>query len=206
MTRDELLDDLAYARTLAEEGRHAPLLGGGYLALFGALNLCAFSVQWALLTEQLPALGGSAFACLWVSYSVLAGIGIAMLRLRTSRKPGLGAIGARAERAIWSGAAMALGAIALGSIARMPLTHDTDAPNAILGGAFALYGAALYATSKLSQQAWMSAFAWLSIAVAAALCVFANETWAYLVAAAGSALVLLWPGLILMRREPSALA
>ena len=39
MTREEMLADLAYARTLAEEGRHAPLIGGRYLVLFGAL-LC----------------------------------------------------------------------------------------------------------------------------------------------------------------------
>jgi hypothetical protein len=205
MTRDQLLDDLTYARTLAEEGRHAPLLGGGYLVLFGALNLCAFSAQWGLLIGRLPRFDGAAFAFLWLSYGVLVGIGIAVLRLRTRDKPGLGAIGVRAERVIWSGAAMALGAVALGSILRMLLTHDTDAPNAIFGAAFALYGAALYATSKLSRQIWMTNFAWLSIAVTAALCVFANETWAYLIAAAGSVLVLLWPGLILMRSEPSAI-
>lgn len=205
MTREEMLGDLAYARTLAEEGRHAPLLGGGYLTLFGALNFCAFTAQWALLTGRLPALDGTAFAVLWVSYGVLSGIGIAGLRLRTRGKPGLSAIGVRAERAIWSGAAMALGAAAFGSIVRMLLSHDTDAPNAIFGAAFALYGAALYATSKLAQQSWMTNFAWLSITVAAVLCVFANEAWAYLVAAAGSVLVLLLPGWILMRREPSAI-
>lgn len=205
MTRDQMLDDLAYARTLAEEGRHAPLLGGGYLALFGALNLCAFTAQWALLTERLPLLDGAAFAILWLSYSVLAGIGIAVLRLRGRDKPGLSAIGVRAERAIWTGAALALSAVALGSIARMLFSQDVEAPNAIFGAAFALYGAALFATSKLSQQTWMSNFAWASIALAAALCVFANEPWAYLIAAAGSALVLLTPGLALMRREPSTI-
>lgn len=205
MTREELLDDLAYARTLAEEGRHAPLLGGGYLVLFGALNLCASTAQWALLTGRLPLLDGAAFAFLWTSYSLLAGIGIAALRLRGRDKPGLTTIGVRAERAVWTGTALALSAVALGSIARMLLNQDTDAPNAIFGAAFALYGAALYATSKLSQQSWMKNFAWTSIAVAAALCVFANEAWAYLIAAMGSALVLLWPGLILMRHEPSTI-
>lgn len=205
MTRDQLLDDLAYARTLAEEGRQAPLLGGGYLVLFGALNVCAFTTQWALLTGRLPLLDGAAFALLWVSYGILAGIGIAVLRRRGRDKPGLSAIGVRAERAIWTGAALALSAVALGSIARMVLSQDTDAPNAIFGAAFALYGAALHATSMLSQQTWMRSFAWLSIAAAAALCVFANEPWAYLVAAAGSALVLLAPGLTLMRHEPSTI-
>ena len=47
MTREEMLADLAYARTLAEEGRHAPLLGGPYLLFWGALNAVAFAAQFA---------------------------------------------------------------------------------------------------------------------------------------------------------------
>jgi hypothetical protein len=49
MTRDEMLADLAYARTLAEEGRHAPLLGGAYLVFWGLLNAAAFAAQFAII-------------------------------------------------------------------------------------------------------------------------------------------------------------
>jgi hypothetical protein len=104
---------------------------------------------------------------------------------------------------MWRGAALALLAIVLGSIARMIMSNDPTAPNAIFGAAFALYGAALFGTACLSQQAWLKAFAWLSFAVAGSLCLFANENWAYLNAAAGSLAVLFVPGLMLLRREPS---
>ena len=205
MTRDEILQDLAYARTLAEEGRHAPLLGGSYLVFWGALNALAFIGHWAVLAGYLSAFGNAAFALLWFSYGVIAGVGMAFLRSRTRDKPGLTSIGARAERAVWTGAGIALMAVVVGSIARMVLTQDTTAPNAIFGAAFAIYGAALFATAMLSEQPWLKRFAWLSAGVALTLCLFANEPWAYLYAALGSLLVLAWPGLILIKREPSAI-
>jgi hypothetical protein len=205
MTREEMLDDLAYARSLAEEGRRAPLLGGAYLVFWGVLNAAAFAAHWAILSGILPFLGGAAFAVLWGGYGVIAAIGMLWLRQRTSGKPGLSSIGARAERAIWNGAAIALGAIVLGSIARMIMNEDPTAPNAIFGAAFALYGAALFGVAMLSEQIWLRAFAWLSVGVAGTLCLFVNEPWAYINAAVGSLLVLFIPGLILLRREPAAL-
>jgi hypothetical protein len=205
VTREELLQDLAYARTLAEEGRHAPLLGGSYLVFWGVLNAVAFAAHWGILEGFLPLVGGAAFAILWLSYGVVAAIGMFFLRRRTREKPGLTSIGSRAERAMWTGAAIALGAVVIGSITRMVMTQDPAAPNAIFGAAFALYGAVLFGVAVLSEQAWLKRFAWLSVGVAGLLCMFANQNWAYVSAAVGSLLVLAWPGVILLRREPSAI-
>ena len=203
MTREEMLQDLAYARTLAEEGRHAPLLGGSYLCFWGLLNAAAFSAHWGVLEGHLPFADGASFAAVWISYGVIAGIGMFLLAQRTRQKPGLTTIGVRAETAMWRGTALALLVVAVGSIVRMVIESDPAAPNAIFGPAFALYGAALFGTAKLSQQSWLAGFAWLSFAIAFTLCLFANQTWAYLNAAVGSLLVLLAPGLVLLRREPS---
>jgi hypothetical protein len=204
MTRDEMLADLAYARTLAEEGRHTPLLGGSYLVFWGCLNAIAFAAQFGIQRGYLPFMDGASFAVLWVAYGTIAATGMTLLRMRTRGKPGLTAIGTRAERALWSGAAIALLAVVAGSIARMLTTSDPSAPNAILGAAFALYGAALFGTASLSEQTWLRAFGWLSVSVAGTLCLFANQDWAYVVASIGSLLALAWPGIILLRREPSA--
>lgn len=205
MTRDELMQDLAYARALAEEGRHAPLLGGAHLVFWGALNAGAFAAHWAALTERLPYASGLVFAGIWSAYGVIATIGMIALSRMTRGKPGASAIGARAERAVWNGAGLALCAIVVGSLGRMFMNGDPSAPNAIFGPAFAIYGTALFAVATLSQHTWMRAFAWLSLAVALTLCLFANSTWAYLYAAAGSLAALTWPGLILLKREPSAI-
>lgn len=205
MTRDEMLADLAYARTLAEEGRHAPLLGGPYLLFWGVVNAVAFSAQYAIIEGFIPMAGGMAFAVLWITYGVVAAIGMTLLRMRTRDKPGLTAIGTRAERALWTGAAIAVMAIVIGSIARMFITADPTAPNAILGAAFALYGAALFGTASLSEQTWLRGFGWLSVAVALNCCMFADQAWVYVIAAIGSLLALGLPGIILLKREPSAI-
>lgn len=205
MTRDELARDLAYVRTLAEEGRYAPLLGGSFLLFWGQLNLIAYVAQWALLEGYLPRADGMAFAVLWGGYGVVAALGSVFLGRRVRAKPGHSSLGVRAESAIWIGVAAALGAVALGSIARMVLDHDLQAPNAIMGAAFALFGAALLGTAMLAREKWLGGFASVAFLAAAALSAFANQNWAYLLAAAACAIVLIAPGFILLRREPSAL-
>ena len=206
MTRDELAQDLSYVRALAEEGRHAPLLGGSFLVFWGVLNMAAYGVQWSLLTGLLPgAESGASFGLLWGAYGLIAGIGSAILSQRVRGKPGLSAIGVRAEGAIWLGVSLAIGAVAIGAIARLFLDHDVNAPNAIMGAAFALFGAALTATAMLSGQKWLWPFALLAYLVAATLCAFANAPWAYLLASAASVIVLAIPGALLLRHEPSAI-
>jgi hypothetical protein len=87
----------------------------------------------------------------------------------------------------------------------MFISNDPSAPNAILGAAFALYGAALFGTASLSGQTWLRGFGWLSVAVAANAAMFADQNWVYVIASIGSLLALVWPGVILLRREPSAI-
>jgi hypothetical protein len=204
MTRDELLADVAYARTLAEEGRKTPLLGGSYLVFWGVLNAVAFAVQFGIFRGFVPFMDGMSFGLLWMGYGAAAVIGMTLLRLRTRGKPGLTAIGTRAERALWSGAAIAEMAVVLGSIVRRFMTNDPSAPNAILAAAFALYGAALLGTASLSEQTWLRGFGWLSVAVAANCAMFAGQDWVYVIASIGSLLALAWPGIILLKREPAA--
>lgn len=203
MTREELAQDLSYVRAMAEEGRHAPLLGGSFLLFWGLLNTTAYLLHWSLLKDLIPGHEGPGFAVLWMSYGILAGIGSGVLGARVRDKPGKSAIGVRAESAIWRGAGIALGLVALGSIARMVLTDDPLAVNAIMGPAFGFFGAALTATAMMSGQKWLWTFSFLSFATCAALCAFANEPWAYLLAAGASTTVLALPGVILLRREPS---
>jgi hypothetical protein len=205
MTREDVLQDLAYARSVAEEGRRAPLLGGPYLTFWGVLNALAFTAQWGILQGLLPFAGGLSFFLLWFGYGLVALLGMTLLRMRTRSKPGLTTIGARAEKALWNGAAIALFAVVLGSIGRMAMTSDPTAPNVILGAAFALYGAALFGTASLSQHTWLRGFGWLSASVALTLSLFANADWAYIIAAVGSLLGLTLPGLILLKREPAAI-
>jgi hypothetical protein len=200
VTRDELLQDLAYARTLAEEGRRAPLVGGAYLVLFGVLLAVAYTAHWSMLNGGI---GPQWAGAIWMGFGAGALVGCIALRGRTKAMPGNASISNRADRAVWQAVAWAIGFVVAGAIARGIVYDDYSATNAIMAAGFGLYGVALYSTASLSGHMWLRAFAWLSWSASFTMWIFLGEAWAYLAAAIGAGLVLLGPGIIMMRGEPS---
>jgi hypothetical protein len=190
-------------RALAEEGKHAPLIGGGFLVLFGVLLSIGYTLQWLLLTGKLDDLGGGAFGMLWLCYGVLALIGSVWLAMRIRRKPGISSLINKVDRLMWRASGFAIGAVVIGCIARTIMNDDYQAPNAIMAAAFALFAVPLGTTAAISNHGWMGWFSAISMVVSVLLWAFLNEPWAYLIAAAASLSVLALPGFILMRREPS---
>lgn len=200
MTREELLQDLSYARTLAEEGRRAPLIGGAYLVMFGVLLAVAYSAQYAALTGQIPR---GVIGFIWLGFGAAALVGSFLLRGRTKALPGASSISNRADRTVWHAVAWAILFVVAGAIARGIAYDSYDATSAIMPAGFGLYGVALYSTATMSGHMWLRAFAWLAWALSATMWLFLGEPWAYIVAAVGSILVLLVPGVVMMRAEPS---
>lgn len=201
MTREEMLSDLAYARTLAEEGRNAPLVGGSFSVLFGVLLAICYAVQWAVLSGVWP-VDGNVIGYVWIGFGVCALIGCALLSARVRGMPGAAAIPNRVDRTVWKGVAIAILAVVAGTIARAITQNDYTAPNAIVAAGFGLYGVALYATATVGGHAWLRAFAFTSWLVSCLMWYFLGEPWLYLLAATASAIVLIVPGLVMMRREP----
>jgi hypothetical protein len=206
MSQENLIEDLAYVRALAEEGKHAPLLGGAFLVFWGALNTAAYLAHWAIGADFISFAGDADYAALWALYGVTAGVGSFVLSARLNDKPGTSAIGVRAERAIWAATAIGIGAIAVGAIIRMAIERDFLAPNTIPPAALAFCGAALIATAALSGQKWLGGFGVVSMLAALAVGAFANAPGIYLCSAAFSAATLIVPGLVLLRREPAQAA
>lgn len=200
MTREELIQDLAYARSLAEEGRRAPLVGGAYLVLFGVLLTICYAAQYLAMSGVFPL---QQIGFVWLGFGAAALIGSLALRGRTKALPGGASISNRADRAVWQGVAWAIGFVIAGVLARGILYQDFAAADAIMAAGFGLYGVALYSTASLSGHTWLRAFAWLAWSVSLTLWLFMGQHWAYLAAAAGAVLVLLIPGVIMMRGEPS---
>jgi hypothetical protein len=203
MTRDELAQDLAYVRTLAEEGRNAPLLSGRYLVLFGVLLTIAYSVHWALITGIFGPAQSTWTLGNWIGFAVCAGIGSWLVDRHVRALPGRAAVVNRVDGAVWRGAALGVVAVAVGTVVQDAISDQGVAENAIMAVGFAVYGVALGATAVIARQAWLRWFSWLSFAASAVLWTFLNEPWVYLVAATASVAVLLAPGLVLMRGEPS---
>lgn len=203
MTRDELSQDLAYVRTLAEEGRHAPLIGGSYLVLFGALLTICYSAHFALLNNWFGPQSYKYAGAIWIGFGLGAVIGWLVVRQRVRALPGAASLPNQVDRAVWTGVGTALFMVVFGCIGRAVMTGDWLAMDAIMAAGFGLYGVALKASASISNYAWLRRFAWISFAASLVLWMFQGHAWIYLSAAISSVLVLLIPGLIMMRREPS---
>jgi hypothetical protein len=206
MPPNELADDLAYVRALAEEGRDAPLLGGAMAVFWGALCASAYSAHWAIRRDFIDDLNGSAYGVLWACFGVVAAIGMPLLIRRLRAKPGLSALIVRAEAAIGMSLGAGITAFAIGAVARMFVDRDFSAPNVIAPAVMALWGASLLAKALIARQGWLAWFALISFLAAMFVGALANAEFAYLVSAAVSVVIMVIPGLIMLRREPSAFA
>ncbi|HYD89679.1 MAG TPA: hypothetical protein VEA80_19515 [Vitreimonas sp.] len=205
MTREELLQDLAYARNLAEEGRNAPLIGGAYFIMFGVLLAICYGLQWAVLVQALP-FDGRGIGLVWMGFGAAAMIGSALISKRVRAMPGGAAIPNRVDRSIWHAVTIAILTVVAGTVLRAMLLSDFTAPDSIVAAGFGLYGVALYATATIGGHTWLRTFAILAWSVSGTLWFFLHEPWTYLFAAVASLVVLSVPGLIMVRREPTAAA
>jgi len=128
-----------------------------------------------------------------------------MLRQRTMKLPGGSSVANRVSRTVWRSVGFGIMAVVAGCITRMLAYQDFQAPNAIMAAAFAMFGIALLVTATISAQAWIGMFGALAFISSVALWVTMNEPWAYLLAAGAGIVVLILPGVMMMRREPSTI-
>jgi hypothetical protein len=204
MTRDtqNIQDDIAYMRALAQEGRHAPLLAGPFLVtaavIFGVANLG----QWALLTDVIDA-SPWAPVWLWVGAGLVFGVALAVLTGRMKGKPGFNSSGNRAVGAAWSAVGYGIFATWLGLMARGLNSGDWSAMMAMPTVVFVAYGSAWIIAGTMTNTRWMTLTGVVSYVGAVAMGWFAGDMAMYLVFAGMIFAVALIPGLIMMRQEPS---
>lgn len=205
MTREELLDDLNYARTLAEEGRHAPLIGGAFPVFFGTLLAITWTAHWALVTGQFSPWLSINPGALWLGFGVVSAIGAPIVSANMGKKAGKTAIGNRTDQAVWNACMGAIIAVVAGTLLAAVLRNNYHAPDAIMAACFGFYGIALSTTARIANKRWLGAYGLLAFVFSAVLWVFNPEPWAYLIAAAGAVIVLITPGIVIMRHEPSTI-
>lgn len=206
MTED-IRDDLAYVKALAEEGRDTPLVGGVYYVLWGGLVALASLVVYVQALDLVDA-GAFGWYAPWIAVFVIGWIGSMALGRRTSAKPGAATLGNRTAGAVW----FAVGVFMTGFWLTLMVVHDNFEfvgvpPNFLFSLmfpiGFGVYGVAFYATAtagRLSWLKWSAVAAWICSAIALSLMATAHQ---FLVGAIGSIVCIVLPGLIMMRSEPS---
>ena len=195
-------DDIAYIRHLSESGARAPLLGGRFMAWWGLLLVIAYLAQHLAMNGQL---GGSnmMFGIIWGSFGLLGLTGQLLLARSIGDKPGQGSAGNLAMRGVWTAGAFSIGAMVVGtaiiSDARVAGIRPWDF---IVPVAFAVYACALGVTGSLAANAILKLAAVVAVIMVGLFTALIQWPDRYLLVAAGVALTVLLPGLLLMRGEP----
>jgi hypothetical protein len=184
-------------RSMAEQGRRGPILGGAFLAAAGLVYGGAALLQWLVevhaITMRIPQL--------WIGASVLFTLIwlVLFFRLRSTATQAPGAAQFTFGMA-WSGCGLGivtmLCAIAIAA-GRMNIPQLLEV-NAFV--AFAFYGTAWFVSGALSRQAWMFGVAVAAFATTLVLALLINSSAQMLAFAAGLFCTLTVPGFVLAAR------
>ncbi|KCZ92408.1 hypothetical protein [Hyphomonas johnsonii] len=204
MSEQNLTDDLAYLRDMAEAGQNAPLLGGRFLSWWGGLGALAYLGHYAI-AEGFMGLQPVAFAWLWGGYAILGFGGFRLLQMTfPAGKPGAASMGNKVSRLVWMGAGMTLFAYFAGALARSFADgHASAAFVWSLPVVFSVYGLSQLTTGLIAGNRFLTLAGWGAIAsVAAAVFLLgSNLVWVFGAVVAG--LTVFLPGVLMMRSEPS---
>lgn len=202
MTKTEILDDIEYVKTLAEQGRNAPLLAGRITLLWGVLLTIALPTHWAALTGHIG-IPVENVGIIWMAFGVVGGIISFWLGRQISQKPGSAAVGNRVETSAWINSNILLFVYALSIAASIgigkntPLLFDTI-PAVAFGCQFINHSV----IAKMSGQYWLHYVGFIALAFVPICMVLLGQPALYLVATLGVVITLIIPAFINLRREP----
>lgn len=205
MTNADIIDDLDYVKTLAEEGRNAPLLGGRVGLWWGILLCVALFVHWMIATGRLD-VPPQSFAFLWIGFAVVGMIGSTILSRTLSGKPGVTSATNRVAYAIWTGNTVFL--FVYGFSAGLSAGfgyNDFSIMNTMMPVAFGLYGLTAYVTSKISGERWLMIPGLIALAFVPLSLFMLTSPNLFLVAIAGIVMTIIIPDIIHLRREPKSI-
>jgi hypothetical protein len=195
-------NDLAYLRSIAEEGRRAPLLGGRFSVWWGGLTALVLMLHWAVLTGIAP-LGPEMLWPMWMGYVLIGAAGSVVLRLSARGKPGRGSAANRVESAVWQNTGLAIFAYFIGISIGVATGHLPPVLyNTILPAALAAYGIAWLTIARIAQRPVLALPGLISLAGTVATSALATSPWVYPMTALSLVVVSLVPGWLMLRAEP----
>ena len=197
-------DDLAYVREVAESGASAPLLGGRFLVWWGGLVTLAYLGHYAIL-KGVGGLTHNALGLLWTGFIVIALIGhFSMMFLFRDGKPGASSAGNKASANVW----MASGFVLFSFFAGTTIKSIIDGQASIgfnwsIPLVLGVYGISQLVSGLMANSRGLKLAGWGGIAFVGITVIMMGTAELYLAAAAAAALIVLIPGILMLRDEPS---
>lgn len=197
-------DDLAYVREVAESGASAPLLGGRFLVWWGALVTLAYIGHYAIL-NGVAGLGTDALGLMWIAFIVIALAGhFAMIFLFSRDKPGASSAGNRASATVWMASGMVLFSFFAGVMIKSVLDGTASVGfNWSIPLVLGVYGISQLVSGTMSGSRGLMVAGWGGIVFVGITAIMIGTAELYLAAAAAAAMIVLVPGVIMLRDEPS---
>ena len=194
----DIRDDIAYMKSLAAEGRDAPVMVGPILVAAALWFGAATVGQWLIALGKIP-LSGWGVMWMWVG----AGIGFAALLYvlirRIDVKSGSKTKDNTAIAAAWSACGYTIFGLWLVLMAFGLSTGNWSVMALMPAIVMVAYGAAWLIAGQVASRGWMLLTGLVSFAGAAALGWFSFTHWTYAIYLVLLVLVALAPGLHLMK-------
>ncbi|MBY0422530.1 MAG: hypothetical protein K2Q06_09510 [Parvularculaceae bacterium] len=210
----DLAADLAAARSLAEEGRRAPLRGGSTYVVFGVAVAACLIYNWLVVTGTLR-VNAWTIGLVWFGGMFATSALARRLRLRAASQAGAHNVGNAVSDAVWRAAGVFFAVYASALFLAMLIVPErmfAPAAGVRVAGAFAIfmpatfgvYAIALAASAAAAGSTMLRRFGWVSTAFMAATALMIGRDEQLLVSAVGSLAVLTAPGLLLIQQEKRA--
>lgn len=205
---DNLADDLAYVRGIAEQADKTPSLSGRYSLWWSGLAVLALIAHWATITQTVTLLAPNMVGLVWMTFGIVGGIGSGVIAWTLRNHPGKGAAGNKVDRYTWQVSSVGLFLFAISIAVTVairdditPMLFDMILPTAFLMHAVAYAGSAAF---ERSGAKWVPVIS--SLVLAAVSVYFVGTAELYLIAAVGVILIWAVPGIGQLRNEPKPVA
>jgi hypothetical protein len=197
-----LREDIAFMRTLAQQGASGPIFGGSILLATGLIYATASAAVWWVATRAAPE-PGHWMAGIWGA-AVTTQMTVTALIILALRGRGQGMAAANRSNRVFSMVWNAVGCAIMACILSFLLTAWVAHIPAVFAGApavvMALYGVAWAATAASTKERWTWAVAVLSFVFAVASGALAGSANLPLLFAAALLILLAAPGALLILR------
>ena len=198
----QILDDLKYARELAEQGANTPLLGGRIGLMWGCLLVPTLLFHGLTLMEVVS-VPKQYIGIVWFIFGISGGLLTFLLGRKLDDKAGANSAINKVEQATWTATALMLFGLAIG-VAYSVIVFGKPywLYDIILAVAFGTYVVNYYVLTKLSGLKRLYIPMLIGFALMVFMIINLGQPYIYVVAAIGVLFTAVIPALISLKHEP----
>lgn len=203
MTKNEVIDDIAYARSIAEKGAKTPLLGSSISLMWGLMVVPTLILHGLTLIGKFP-LSPQNIGLLWAIYGGIGTLGSIYLGRKIDKQPGAKSQINQVGEVLGISMGILMAAFAITTVF-MVVTKGLPEflYNMIIVFAFGLITISLAVLARLTGQTYMKLIAVLSGAITVISYILVQSPNIYFFAAFGVIITQIIPSLIGLKKEAS---